>query len=70
MNRLTSCVRIVEVGVQALLQELGELLCAPLLNILHKLLQVGLSEGREGGRETGREGEQGQHRNVIRIERN
>jgi hypothetical protein len=37
----------VEVGVQTFLQEFGHLLNVPLLNILHKLLQVRLETDRE-----------------------
>lgn len=49
---LTSCVWIVEVGVQAFVQEPCQLLNTPLLHILHKLLQICLMEAdkRKGRR--------------------
>ncbi len=53
---LTSCVWIMEVGVQAFFQEPWDLFSAPLLHILHKLLQVCLMEGDKG---TGRGGSKG-----------
>lgn len=49
-NFLTSCVGIVKIGVQAFFQKPGDLFDAPLLHILHELLQVGLMEGDKGVR--------------------
>ncbi len=56
---LTSCVWIMEVGVQAFFQKPWNLFSVPLLHILHKLLQVclmekdkGVGRGGRGGRDS------------------